>query len=199
MSEGTIEKDYKELNRQRQEFRARIYVRHNGLCFYCNCKTYLHGHVGNKPLPADAATIDHIVCQSETGVYIDDENVVLACHCCNKQRMTMNAETFLRLKHTELNHPIRWFLMRHLLGIYYPGVGLPKATKTRRKWYRKHADRIRNVTGAAVLIAGSVPLMVPVRPVEFIAGFVCLGFGVLGMRVRWFTRKPLYGLVGLKP
>jgi len=182
------EKENWELARQRRlEFRQRIYARHSGLCFYCDGKTYLHGAPGNQPLPSDAATIDHIVPQSVTGVYIDEGNVVLACHACNQQRLSMDAETFLKLKHSEHNHPVRWFLMRNLLGIHYPGAGLPKAVKGKRKWYRKRAEKI------GLLTATSLPSM------ALAAGLVCIAAGIVNLRTYWFTRKPLFRVIGLKP
>jgi len=193
------QKDWELVRQQRLEFRQRIYARHSGLCFYCDCRTYLQGAQGNQPLPSDAATIDHIVPQSVTGVYVDDGNVVLACHACNQQRLSMDAETFLKLKHAEHNHPIRWFLMRNLLGIHYPGDRLPKAIKGKRKWYRKRAEKIGLLTAASVLATGFVSFNVPLPSMALAAGLVCIAAGVVNLRTYWFTRKPLFSVIGLKP
>lgn len=86
--------------KRRWILQSSIYDREDGRCFYCDREVQPF-HYGSYdpsfPYRPDAASMDHIIPQSEGGeTYLD--NLVLACRECNMERLSEPAETFLLRK-----------------------------------------------------------------------------------------------------
>ena len=70
---------------ERNIIRRSLYDKQGGRCRWCN-RLMIRPRNGKfrQPLPADAATIDHVIPVTRGGTD-DSSNLVLACHACNRK------------------------------------------------------------------------------------------------------------------
>lgn len=64
-----------------------LFDKHNGRCFYCNCKTKLGCIFGMRhiEIPKNAATIEHVYCRRDIRRCLENK-LVLACYKCNQEK-----------------------------------------------------------------------------------------------------------------
>lgn len=78
--------------------RQRLWVEQDGKCHYCDQETILP-RSGQNNRGGNVATLDHIITQSNGGT--DSlNNLVVACHTCNSNRLDMDYEIFYNLMKT---------------------------------------------------------------------------------------------------
>ena len=98
-----------------------LFDKAKGRCHYCGCLTLLKPTVEQKHRQA---TRDHVLPKTRGGTN-DEDNIVLACHLCNKVKYDMTGEEFLHvITHKEL-HPtyveyVKKSIVKRVLHGYRP-------------------------------------------------------------------------------